>query len=254
MFGPLGAVKGRLPHGWRIESSFDDATGVLYIVSPDTDRFRIVVDTNKMDEYSADHKRTLDQLDQDATVEAKYDDMNEVRRFDSSEIPEFWLEVHLQNINKPSKKLKTSSDQEEKVDKSDEKPNDEDRDDFHDIMPWSKMQVDDGFLTLWPGISVRKQDMYGPEGLPTFFKKKFDIEVTPVGCVETLPYVDEFGDKIEDTGGRHDFFFFVKAADVPKFALKRFSYGMRWWSDVYFNNGEGIYPQEFLKAYPEHEA
>ena len=62
-----------------------------------------------------------------------------------------------------------------------------------------------------------------------FFKDIFDIEPTPVGCVETLPDTDGNGVEIEGTGGRHDFFFFVKAADVPKFALKRLRFGMRWW-------------------------
>ena len=52
------------------------------------------------------------------------------------------------------------------------------------------------------------------------------------------------------TGGRHDFFFYVKMADVPKFAIKRFQFGMRWWENVYSNNGENIYPIEFLHAYP----
>ena len=134
----------------------------------------------------------------------------------------------------------------------DEKSKEEEgSDDSYEIMPWSKVQVDDGILTLWPGTLVREEDMHGPEGLSAFFEKEFDIEVTPVGCVETLPDVDESGENIEGTGSRHDFFFFVKAADVPKFAVKRFRFGMRWWSDVYFNNGEGIYPPEFLKAYPE---
>ena len=37
--GPMGAVQGRLPHGWRIAASFDRATGIVKITSPDTDRF-----------------------------------------------------------------------------------------------------------------------------------------------------------------------------------------------------------------------
>ena len=70
-----------------------------------------------------------------------------------------------------------------------------------------------------------------------------------MGCVETLPDLRD-GTEIEGTGGRHDFFFFVRVADVPKFATKRFQFGMRWWEDVYFNDGEGIYPIEFRRAYP----
>ena len=37
---------------------------------------------------------------------------------------------------------------------------------------------------------------------------------------------------------------------MPKFAVKRFTFGMRWWEDVYFNGGEGIYPIDFRRAYP----
>ena len=60
------------------------------------------------------------------------------------------------------------------------------------------------------------------------------------GCVVDVP----------DTGGRCDFFFFVDLNDMPKFAVQRFQFGMRWWQDVYYNEGEGIYPIEFRVAYP----
>lgn len=244
--GLAGAVKGRLPHGWRIEALFDAATGLLHITSPDTHLFRVVVNTNEMNEYGADYKRTSDQLDQ-SDVEAKYDDESGVLRFDSPNHPEFWLEVNVNDLDlSPSKKLRTSHDQKEEADKSDD-----DESDYCEIMPWSKMHIDDAVLTLWPGTQVREADLHGPESVLTFFKEAFDIDVTPVGCVKTLPDVDESGENIEGTGGRHDFFFFVKAADVPKFAIKRFQFGMRWWSDVYFNNGEGIYPSEFRAAYPD---
>ena len=80
-------------------------------------------------------------------------------------------------------------------------------------MLWSKMTVDDAVLTLWPGTPVRKSDLVGPKGLIAFFKEAFDIEPTPVGCVETLPDTNADGVEIEGTGGRHDFFFFVKVSD-----------------------------------------
>lgn len=116
------------------------------------------------------------------------------------------------------------------------------------MMPWSKISVDDAVLTLWPGTSVKESDL---EGVMAFFKEVFDIVPTPVGCVETLPDTDEDGINIPDTGGRHDFFFYVNMADMPKFAFQRFQYGMRWWEDVYFNNNEDIYPIEFRNAYPD---
>ena len=116
------------------------------------------------------------------------------------------------------------------------------------MMPWSKMTVDDAVLTVWPDTNVRNSDL---ETLMAFFKDTFDIEPTPVGCVETLPDTDADGVDIEGTGGRNDFFFFVNAADVHKFAVKRFQFNMRWWEDIYFNEGEGIYPIEFRRAYPK---
>lgn len=118
------------------------------------------------------------------------------------------------------------------------------------VVPWSKVTVNDAVLTLWLGTSIQESDLTRPDGVMAFFKKVFDIEPIPVGCVETLPDTDSAGVEIEGTGGRHDFFFYVKIADIPKFAFKRFRYGMRWWEDVYFNNNEHIYPVEFRNAYP----
>ena len=42
-----------------------------------------------------------------------------------------------------------------------------------------------------------------------------------------------------------------RAADAARDDFKRFRFGMRWWEDVYFNDGEGIYPMEFRRAYPK---
>ncbi|MEC7484598.1 MAG: hypothetical protein VX998_07400, partial [Candidatus Thermoplasmatota archaeon] len=195
---------------------------------------RITVDTNKMGEYDSVHKRTTDELAENVTVEAKYDVESGLLRFDSPEVPEFWIEVNIRNLIAQSKKRK-----------AEQRPDDE------DMMPWSKMEVDDAVLTLWPGTAVRNKDMHGPKGIPMFFRKAFGIDVIPVGCVETLPDKNEFGEDVEDTGGRSDFFFFVKVEDVPKFAIKRFQFGMRWWSDVYFNGQEDIYPDAFRAAYPD---
>lgn len=251
--GFAGPVKGRLPHGWRIEARLDPDTGILCMTSPDTHRFRVVVDTNKMDEYSSEHKRTSDRLDQDALVEAKYDAESGVLRFDSSDHPDFWLEVNVFNLDsdQPSKKRKTSAKKEEteKSGDSDDESGDS-RDDERDElpMPWSNVRVKGAILTLWPGTPVHEKDL---KDLHRFFKEHFDIKVTPVGCVTTLPDTDGSGEAIDGTGGRHDFFFFVKAGDVSKFAVKRFEFGMRWWSDVYFNDEQDIYPSGFLEAYPD---
>ena len=115
------------------------------------------------------------------------------------------------------------------------------------MMHWFKVSMNDAVLTLWPATIVMEDDI---ENVLLFFKNVFDIEPAFVGCVKTLPDRDEDGNEIEDTGGRIDFFFYVKMVDVPKFAIKRFKYGMRWWEDVYFNNGEDIYPSDFRTVYP----
>lgn len=120
----------------------------------------------------------------------------------------------------------------------------------YEPMQWKKI-ADEGVLTVWPGTVVRESDIDGPDGIRAFFKRTFDIQIIPVGCVQTLPDSDANNNKVHGTGGRYDFFFFVQVEDVPKFALKRFQFGMRWWEDVYFNQGEDIYPIEFREAYPD---
>ena len=238
--GMSGPVSGLLPSGWKLEAQFDGESGLLELSSPDTDRLRIIVDTNKMDEYSDEHKPTSDQLDEKSRVEAKYE--SGVLRFTSPDHPEFWIEVHVKRLPEV---LCTKRKRSNEVNDDDERTRYDD-----ETMQWFKIYVDDAVLTLWPGTRVRKADLDGPKSIHVFFKKMFNIEVVPVGCVETLPDIDASGQNIDGTGGRHDFFFFVKVADVPRFAVKRFQFGMRWWSDVHSNNGEGIYPSEFLEAYP----
>lgn len=120
----------------------------------------------------------------------------------------------------------------------------------YEPMQWKKI-ANEGVLTLWPGTVVRESDIDGPDGICAFFKRTFDIQIIPVGCVQTLPDLDANNNQVHGTGGRHDFFFFVQVGDVQKFALKRFQFGMRWWEDIYFNEGEDIYPIAFRKAYPD---
>ena len=245
--GMSAPIKGRLPHGWRIEAHF--AADMLKITSPDTTDFLIYVETNKMHEYSSEYGKTWVKLDKDSHVDAKYDDESGILRFDSHTYPDFWIEVQVKKLPRKSsrkrKKQKTSTSDDSKQESGDEArdlPDD-------DPMPWSKVEDKDGVLTLWPANPVREAALYGPKSLQLFFEKAFDIQVTPVGCVTTLPDIED-GKEVEGTGGRTDFFFFVKASDVPKFAIKRFPFGMRWWEDVYFNEGEHIYPLEFRRAYP----
>jgi len=112
------------------------------------------------------------------------------------------------------------------------------------ILGWKKIEHD-GVLTFWSGTLVNEGQ---EKEVKEFFKSEFKIEITPVGCVHTLP--DE-GETLAESGGRCDFFFYVNLKDIPSFAIARLEYGMRWWEDVYFNKGENIYPRNFLLAYPD---
>lgn len=247
--GMSAPIQGRLPHGWRIEAHF--VADMLKITSPDTADFLIYVETNNMHHYSPEYGKTWVKLDKDSHVDAKYDKESGVLRFDSHTYPDFWIEVKVNKLPRKTcrkkQKTSTSDDDDSKQESDDDGKQDEEED--YDTMPWSKVEDEDGVLTLWPGTPVREADLYGPKSLHLFFEKAFGIQVKPVGCVTTLPDIED-GETVEGTGGRIDFFFFVKVADVPNFCLKRFAFGMRWWQDVYFNEMEHIYPLEFCRAYP----
>ena len=108
--GPTGTVQGRLPHNWRIVARFNYETSIVQINSPDTDRFSLEIDTSKLHEYSSIYKPAVGVLE-DACLVAKYDIESGVLRYDTTDVPEFWLEVRVKEIikvKKSSKKQKTS--------------------------------------------------------------------------------------------------------------------------------------------------
>jgi hypothetical protein len=54
---------------------------------------------------------------------------------------------------------------------------------------------------------------------------------------------------------RWDLFLYVHDDDIPKFSLLRIALHhpqcqLKWWQDVYFNNIEKAYPQEFCDSFP----
>ena len=103
-----------------------------------------------------------------------------------------------------------------------------------------------GVVTLWPGVLISEEDVE-TGNLADFFHKNFSIEIIPIGTVHTLP---DKGDYSGETGGRADFFFYVPSQYISQFAVPRFQMQMRWWEDVYFNDGEDIYPADFKEAFP----
>ena len=122
---------------------------------------------------------------------------------------------------------------------------------------WDEDFTENGYtqMVIWPATTLDEGD---EEEFHEFATSNFGLEhpIILVGCVETLPTPDE-----EGTGGRIDTAFYIHDEDIMGFALKRFSWGMRWWEDVLGNErrdmvesgheGQSIYPQDFRDEYPE---
>ena len=119
------------------------------------------------------------------------------------------------------------------------------------LLKWKAGVECHGVLTVWPGTIVEEGD---EEKVMQFFDKALGIEPVIVGCVRTLPDLEHRGMEKPETGGRSDFFFYVKMEDISRFAVPRFQFGMRWWEDIFYNKGQDIYPEEFLLAYPDPNA
>ena len=107
------------------------------------------------------------------------------------------------------------------------------------------VKLNEGFdlVCVWPATLVGKEKISEFED---WFKNEFGIECQYLEEVETLPDLDENGNIVEETGGRNDVFFAIKNDDVPKFAVKRFMYGIRWAEDALPQNKE-IYPPHVLE-------
>ena len=90
-------------------------------------------------------------------------------------------------------------------------------------------------LVVCQGCEYNEKDK---ESIEEMFKKHGFHKPKIVGVVET-------------TLGRKDFFFFVNDKDLNKFSIWRLQYSMRWWEDIFYNNEENEYPDEFKKKYPK---
>lgn len=100
-------------------------------------------------------------------------------------------------------------------------------------------------LCVWPGTMLGDAS---PEEFEAFFldaigvRVKFELEV-----------VTNSRKELGEDGGRHDLLFYIHDDDVPKFALKRYWFGIRWWEDVMeddSNHTTSTYPDAVWRAYP----
>ena len=104
-------------------------------------------------------------------------------------------------------------------------------------------------VCIWPGCTLGDKT---PQEFEEFMKSELGVDVKFLEIVFTNPDLDETGKPVPDTGGRSDLFFALKDADVPKFAVPRLEYGIRWLEDaIYYNNNEHLYPKKILETYPK---
>ena len=97
-------------------------------------------------------------------------------------------------------------------------------------------------VCVWPGTLVGND----VEGFVAFMKKEFGVRVEYLEEIVTQPNTDDLGNPVENTGGRNDLFFAVHQESIPKFAVKRLVYGIRWIEDVLSNHSE-IYPERIFE-------
>lgn len=97
-------------------------------------------------------------------------------------------------------------------------------------------------LCVWPATMLGEET---PKAFEKFMQKTFDVRVMFAEEVVTIPRPDR-----DEEGGRHDLLFYVHDEDITKFAIPRFTHGIRWWEDAISNPREAaIYAEEVLKKY-----
>ena len=110
--GGYGVVHGRLPRGCSLAARFDRTTKIIYIDSPDLRGFSINVDLRNVVLEETYKPSNMDVLEHgNARLVSKKDGRR--LRYDSPDMPEFWVEVHYHNlieyITVHSKTFKTSN-------------------------------------------------------------------------------------------------------------------------------------------------
>ena len=84
-------------------------------------------------------------------------------------------------------------------------------------------------VVVWPGTTMGAGT---PAQFELFILEELKARAKFIGEFTTKA---DFGDRSPDAGGRKDLMFYVHTEDIPKFAVPRFAYGMRWLEDVLDN-------------------
>ena len=98
-------------------------------------------------------------------------------------------------------------------------------------------------VCVWPGT------LLGEHEVAEFEQWFLDTFKTRIQFLETI-ITNPTPGSTDEIGGRSDVLFAVHDADLGHFAVPRLEYGIRWLSDVYFNNQGYLYPAR-VEAYCE---
>lgn len=103
-------------------------------------------------------------------------------------------------------------------------------------------------VCVWPGCELGDDT---PEQFAEFMKENLNVRVQYLETVVTKPDIDDRGNVVPDTGGRHDMLFAVHSDDVGMFAIPRLRAGIRWIEDVLaeINHGRHLYDCDRLDRY-----
>jgi hypothetical protein len=103
-------------------------------------------------------------------------------------------------------------------------------------------------VVVWPHTSMGENT---PKDFENFILEELKTHAKFIGVFTTKPDYDD-----PTSGGRSDLYFYVATEDIPKFAVPRFAYGMRWLEDVLDNESRrlqesGSYKPYDYSIYPE---
>ena len=99
-------------------------------------------------------------------------------------------------------------------------------------------------LCCWPSTDLGDKS---EEAFVDWVAEEFGVRAKFAEVVYTLPDEEDSGGV---TGGRSDLLFWVHSEDIPKFAVNRLNYGIRWWEDVILNGGGWLYTDKIARKYP----
>lgn len=98
-------------------------------------------------------------------------------------------------------------------------------------------------LCVFENKMITEKDIYEFE--TSFLKDGYRVKFAD--CVKVNTKQD---DGASEDADRYDVLFWVHELDFMNFSNSRMKYGVRWWEDVLYYDGESLYPNDILRKYP----